>query len=477
MTLSLRIFLAWFLLVGLGAVLFLDSVVSQLPSSIRQASEEALVDSANLLAELVVPSWQERFLERSEFAESVSRYQQRTLQAEIWSRIKVQPDFIIYVTDLNGIVRYHTDPQYIGDDFYRWRDVALTLNGEYGARTTRMAPSDESSSYMFVAAPVYLHGDLVGVVSVGQPTASLQPFLALAHGQIWQRGGIILFVSLLLGAALSIWLTRSIRRLVHYVERIGAGERVPVPTLGERELNRLALATEAMREEIDGKEYVEDYVHTLTHEMKSPLSAIRGAVELLQEDDLPPQERDRFVRNIDTESARMQRLIDRLLSLATVEKRRHLNHPESLDMVSLVSDAIQSKQVLITRKSLRIQFVRDDQVLMKGEKFLLEQAVSNLLDNAIDFANTESEIMVRLFSVGRQVTLTVTNQGNPIPDYAMARIFERFYSLPRPDSGRKSTGLGLSFVSEVAELHGGEVRLSNIDVAAVQAELVLVGGG
>ena len=477
MTLSLRIFLAWFLLVGLGTVLFLDSVVGQLPSSIRQASEEVLADSANLLAELVVPSWHQPNMQQSEFARSVSRYQQRTLNAEIWSRLKIQPDFVVYVTDLDGVVRYHTDGGYIGQDFSRWRDVALTLGGEYGARTTRLVPSDESSSYMFVAAPIRINGDLVGVLSVGQPTASLQPFLSLAHGQLWQRGSIILLVSLLSGAGLAIWLTRSIRRLVDYVERVGEGERVPLPSLGERELNRLALATEAMREEIDGKEYVEDYVHTLTHEMKSPLSAIRGAVGLLQEEDLPAAERERFVSNIDTESARLQRLIDRLLSLAMVEKRRHLQHPELLDMVLLVQQTIDSKQALLIRRNLRIQFVSDERVVIKGEVFLLEQAVSNLLDNAIDFAEPQSEIMVRLFSIGREVTLTITNQGEPIPEYALERIFERFYSLPRPDSGRKSTGLGLSFVSEVAELHGGHVQLSNIDDSAVQAELVMAING
>lgn len=473
MTLSLRIFLAWFLLVGLGTVLFLDSVVTQLPSSIRQASEEVLADSANLLAELVVPAWHQPDMQESEFARSVSRYQQRTLNAEIWSRLKVQPDFVVYVTDLDGVVRYHTDEEYIGQDFSNWRDVALTLGGEYGARTTRLAPSDETSSYMFVAAPIRINGDLVGVLSVGQPTASLQPFLSLAHGQLWQRGSIILLVSLLLGAGLALWLTRSIHRLVDYVERVGEGERVPPPLLGERELNRLALATEAMREEIDGKEYVEDYVHTLTHEMKSPLSAIRGAAELLQEADMPAAERERFISNIDTESARLQRLIDRLLSLATVEKRRHLQHPEMLDMVMLVQQAIDTKQVQIARRNLRIQFVRDERVVLKGETFLLEQAVSNLLDNAIDFADPQSEIMVRLFSVGRQVTLTITNRGEPIPDYALERIFERFYSLPRPDGGRKSTGLGLSFVSEVAELHGGEIELQNVDGYGVQSTLIL----
>ena len=124
---------------------------------------------------------------------------------------------------------------------------------------------------MHVAAPVHSGHQLLWVLTLAQPTATLQPFNTLAHGYFWQRGGLILLGALLLGAALSIWITRSIRRLLDYVERVGYGARASLPVLCEKDLDRLARATEAMRAEIDGKAYVEAYVHTLTHEMKSPL--------------------------------------------------------------------------------------------------------------------------------------------------------------------------------------------------------------
>ena len=108
-----------------------------------------------------------------------------------------------------------------------------------------------------------------------------------------------------------------------------------------------------------------------------------------------------------------------------------------------------------------------------GERFLLEQALSNLLDNAIDFSPQGGEVEVALASTPETHVLVFRDHGAGIPDYALERVFEPFYSLPRPDSGLKSTGLGLSFVKEVAELHGGAIVLANHPEGGAEARLTL----
>ena len=380
---------------------------------------------------------------------------------------------MIYLTDLNGTVLYHTDPSQLGADYSRWRDVSLTLRGEYGARTTRIDPEDDTSSLMYIAAPVYQGDQLVGVLTLGKPNASLHPFITLAHGYFWQRGGVILFGALLLGAGMAFWLNRSVRRLVDYVERVRHGERVSPPQLADRELARLAAATEAMRREIDGKAYVEQYVHTLTHEMKSPLSAIRGAAELLQEGDVPAPMRERFLANIDGESLRLQRLVDRLLSLAGVEKRQALEQTESIDLAEIAAIELEAKRPLAERKGLTLALDSGADCRLAGDRFLLEQAISNLLDNAIEFSLPGGTIAVHIGANDSTLSLRVRNDGPAVPDYALGRVFERFYSLPRPDGQRKSTGLGLSFVREIARLHHGRVSLYNRAEGGVEVELVL----
>jgi two-component system, OmpR family, sensor histidine kinase CreC len=92
---------------------------------------------------------------------------------------------------------------------------------------------------------------------------------------------------------------------------------------------------------------------------------------------------------------------------------------------------------------------------------LLRRAVSNLLDNALDFSPEGSTVQIELTVQRRSVQIAVRDEGPGIPDYAQDKVFEKFYSLARPHSKKKSTGLGLSFVKEIASLHRGRIELDN----------------
>ena len=122
--------------------------------------------------------------------------------------------------------------------------------------------------------------------------------------------------------------------------------------------------------------------------------------------------------------------------------------------------------------NLQIEQALPTGIELRGERFLLRQALANLLDNALDFTPPGGRIRIAAERQDERVTLRLFNQGEAIPDYALARLTERFYSLPRPNGGRKSTGLGLNFVQEVAELHGGELQIGNVE-GGVEVRLTL----
>ncbi len=217
-----------------------------------------------------------------------------------------------------------------------------------------------------------------------------------------------------------------------------------------------------MRTQLEGKAYVERYVHTLTHELKSPLAAIRGAAELLH-GEMPQVQRERFVGNIESESARMQQLIERLLNLALVEQRQVLEDQVEVPLAALVDEVLQAQAARIEKAGLQIERRIATDLSLFGERFLLRQAIGNLLDNALDFTPSGGVIRFSAERDGQQLQLSLFNQAEAIPDYALPRLSERFYSLPRPHSGRKSTGLGLNFVEEVVKLHGGQLLIGNVE--------------
>ncbi|MEX5587781.1 two-component system sensor histidine kinase CreC [Pseudomonas urmiensis] len=462
MRLGIRIFLVYFLFVGLSGYFLLNTVREQIRPVVRQSSEETLVDTANLLAEILLDDVKAGTLAQSRLPQLLESYGQRRPGAEIWGLAKNQVSHRIYVTDAKGTVLLDSSGNDLGKDYSRWNDVYLTLQGQYGARSTRSDPDDESTSVMHVAAPIMDAGKIIGVVTVAKPNSSLQPYIDRAERRLLNLGLGLIGLGLLVGALLSWWLARSLRRLTHYAQAVSEGQRAALPHYKGGELGQLATAVERMRTELAGKAYVERYVHTLTHELKSPLAAIRGASELLQ-GEMPAEQRVRFASNIERESGRLQQMIERLLNLAQVEQMQALEDEQDVALAPMVDELLLAHAARIESAGLQVRQRVPVGVRLRCDPFLMRQALANLLENALDFTPQGGALLFELEQAGERMALSLFNQGEAIPHYAIGRVSERFYSLPRPGSGRKSTGLGLNFVAEVMQLHGGALAVDNVE--------------
>ena len=472
-SLTLRLFVIGAVLVAGFGWFALRQVLEEIKPAVRQSTEETLVDTANLLAELVAGDLRDGTLAQGDLARVMSAYGQRRPGADIWGIRKDGVTHRITITDSRGLVLLDSAGRDVGADYSRWNDVARTLRGQYGARTTEEIPGDERSTVMHVAAPVRDGERIIGVVTVAKPNRSVQPFIERAQQRLGVLAGLFIIAALVIGALLSYWLSRAIRRLTVYADAVAAGGRPEVPGLPGRELTQLASALDSMRSQLEGKAYVERYVQTLTHELKSPLAAIHGASELLR-GELPPAQRARLLENIEVETARLQSMSERLLNLAQVEQRRALDEQAEIALRPLVDELIEGRVPQLEQRAIQAINELPASAVARGERFLVRQALANLLDNAMDFTPRGGTIRIAMQGnapVG-MIAVDVLNQGEPIPDYALPRVTERFYSLARPGSGRKSTGLGLNFVQEMAQLHGGAFAISNVE-GGVRATLTL----
>lgn len=470
MKLGLRLLLGFFLITGIAAFFVMRVFVQQVQPSVREVMEDMLVDTANILAELaqddLAAMAPQADLRESRFARRVLDYAARPVDAQIWGLSKRTLDYRVYVTDAQGRVVFDTGladgGNAVGQDYSRWRDVSLTLSGQYGARATRYVVADDDSSVMHVAAPV-MHGkQIIGVLTVAKPMRSVAKFVERAQQEILVKGLWLLGLSLVVGAAVTAWVIWSVRRLRRYAQRVQWGQREPPPELSG-ELGELAHAMAAMRDRLDGHEHVEQLVRAMTHELKSPLAAIGGAAELLQ-DELPAADRERFARQIREQTERLQRLVDRLLELSKLEQRHSLDHQQRLDPASLVERLLRSHAPRLQQAGLSVRTEVAEGLSVQGEAELLELALSNLLDNAIEFSPAGGVIELSVQAEGPRVCIAVRDHGVGVPDYAWPRLGERFYSTARPERAgqppRKGSGLGLAIVRQVMALHGGELRLT-----------------
>ncbi|HEX8495407.1 MAG TPA: ATP-binding protein [Pyrinomonadaceae bacterium] len=223
-----------------------------------------------------------------------------------------------------------------------------------------------------------------------------------------------------------------------------------------------------VRDVTEMKEYEKlksDMISLMSHELRTPITSINGFAELLAGDETVPEEAREFLNIIRNESQRLSRMINTFLAVTQLEaadKQEVLKIPLKLDDV--VRDTINNLQP--TAKKKRIRLIEQPTTKLPpvaADKSLITQAVTNLLGNAIKYSPERTTITITTALEADAVRLSVEDRGYGIPPEAIDRVWEKFYRVAREgqEKDEESTGLGLSFVREVVEQHGGAVALES----------------
>lgn len=534
-----RIWLAVALVLIFCGVVVFTQLFGYVKPTAQQVIEDTLLDTSRLLAtslqlplqsgELFEDDFQQQLdsafigtptLTKSADNSSSSRSID-SIKAPLHQK-KTRSSFRIYVTDGDGKVIYDSLPtskNAEGEDYSRWNDVYLTLKGLYGVRSTPDINSTRGSSIMYVAQPIKDEiGNLIGVVSVGKPVDSVLPYLDNTRNRMLITALLISVVALILAGLVAWWLKQSITLVTQYTSALAEDTKKPYFYLGH-ELNSLTDTIESMKYRLENRAYVTDYVHTLTHELKSPLTAIRASSELLDDDGLDgtlldKEDRQMLIRTVGEQSIKMQQLIDRLLLLAKVEQPSFKLNRQLTPLLPLLQSLTKDNAAKLQQQHLTpIDIYLDNKHFTEttnlqpdvlantsvfADQFWLVQVLQNVLDNAIHFA--ESIVSIHTHNTAQTVIIDIFNDGKLLPDYAVDKAFDRYFSLSHQSQSfnssaehlpelsseyssdksptlsieqeqpsmssstlKKSTGLGLTLVKQVIEHHGGHVAIRNVN--------------
>jgi len=206
-----------------------------------------------------------------------------------------------------------------------------------------------------------------------------------------------------------------------------------------------------------------DLVANVSHELKTPVAAIRGFLELMEDDSMPPEARREFVGLMSAEAARLQRLVDEQLQLARLDAGALPMKREPMDLAAVVRVASRPRAVLAEREGLALRVQADVPVPMDGDAERLEQLLLILLDNAARHTPAGGTITVEAHPQGGDALLTVSDTGEGIPPEAIGNVFDRFYraDAARQRDDRQGAGLGLPIARGIARAHGGDISVQS----------------
>ena len=211
------------------------------------------------------------------------------------------------------------------------------------------------------------------------------------------------------------------------------------------------------------EEMRKEFVANVSHELKTPVTSIMGYVETLRGGALSyPEKAEEFLEVMYRQTRNLTALIDDLLTLSRVEDGRRRFHKERFPLVDLLSSAVSVCRQKARKKNMEIEVDCTTEAGLLAHPVLLEQAVTNLINNAVKYTPENTKITVKGYSRDNQIFIDVIDQGQGIPLADQERIFERFYRVDKARSrDMGGTGLGLAIVKHIAQVHGGSVSLKS----------------
>lgn len=310
---------------------------------------------------------------------------------------------------------------------------------------------------VFTALPLRDEGRVIGAVLMSRTSSS--PLEAVWTLRYTVLTGFLLCLAMTL--AVSAFLSRRIARPVQAITAAatamtrGEPPRSLAPSgFVPAEVATLSAALDKLTAQLtDRAAYIADFAANASHEMKTPITAIRGAVELLQEswESMPDEQRQRFLANVDADAARMERLVTRLLQLARIQSAPDAAEPVAVrehltDLVARYGDRV------------RLHIAADAPAAVVIHPDHLDAALHNLIDNAVRHGGGAPVEVTADAHAGR-LRVRVRDHGAGISPANRARVFDRFFTTARDQGG---TGLGLAIVRAVAETRGGRVELESL---------------
>jgi two-component system OmpR family sensor kinase len=325
-------------------------------------------------------------------------------------------------------------------------------------RLTTGTTSDPSEPLAQAAYPVFYGGRVVKVIVFSAGVSDIVQSAAIVHHEILAAGGIALLLALCGGYLVARALAQRVKRLELAAESVAAGNfEHPIRVDSRDELGQLAVAFNDMQRQLAELDSTrKKFIATASHELRTPIFSLGGFVELLEDEELDPETRRRFLEQVKDQVERLRKLSVDLLDLSRLEAGSLELRPENIDLRELTRSVSDEFEATLAQHDARLELrLPQRRVEAVCDPVRVAQIMRILIDNALTHTPPGTQIIVTAGRDNGRVRLAVRDNGDGIDARAMSRIFEPFYTA----DDAQGSGLGLAIASELAERMTGNLTV------------------
>ncbi len=386
-----------------------------------------------------------------------------------WKAQQVYDEFGAYIAVVdrwgnrmdNLEIAWSDDPDFV--ESLSGEEISAALQKVLAGETIRVQSRVGDAQAFTVGVPFLRYGTVAGAVLIQTRAQTIQSGM---EDLIWMVGAAALLVLVISALAVGLYVRSIMKPLTELTKAAGVmaegnfDVRVD-DTRGGEEIRHLSRAFNSMSEKLRGVESGRrEFVANVSHELRSPITSIRGFAEGMADGVIPPEEHPKYLRLVADESRRLSSLVGELLELSRLERDDAKLEMSDFDINEMLRRAVIRRMNDLDEKDLETECdFGEDPCRVRADSARIEEVVINLLDNAIKFAPRGGRILLRTRPEAKSVAVTVWNNGPTVPEEDRQKIFDRFYTSDKAHTSGKGTGLGLSICQRIMDMHGRDITL------------------
>lgn len=390
-------------------------------------------------------------------------YSGKLTMLEIDRQLKAINTFLdveIWLTDKNGVIKCGTsDHLFINTAIPNFDPSASGANRYQIGTYYGIFSEDVISVCVPIAGALDINGYIIIHSSLSSIEATRDSLLNISYITL----AVIWVLSLTFLVIFTLFVFMPIKKITTAAEAYASGDfkyKFSVP--GHDEIGTLAATLQYMAHELDkAKDYQKKFIANISHDFRSPLTSIKGYLEAMLDGTIPPEMQEKYLNIVIHETERLSKLTNNLLTINSYDSNGNYLEITNFDINSAIKEALNTFEGICSKRkiSFELTFSNHEQ-LVKADIGKINQALYNLIDNAVKFSSNNSFISISVTEQGGKVMVSIKDTGIGIPKDSLSKIWDRFYKtdLSR-GKDKKGTGLGLSITKEIIQAHNENINV------------------